>query len=1496
MSYKLCKPEATKMPKSFSSNFLSINPLTALTSPRHSDVFSKTKASHRPNTKGQPSVVLYRKTDKLPHYKFELNFKDSGYVTDGGIHKKRERYTNTNVHSPKHTFISSTSKGKPLVSSKSMRIKKQPNANLILITTCPNKNMSSHHNMLSPSKMRTNIASPKNRTSSAVTSPSNKKYTLSPSHQSSVKTKKKHHKDNNNTNINLPQQDQTSKASVQQQYNEEDKLNQQQLLLERDIKNLLRDSQLSKDDIDRRREFERKRQKLSDNGVCLKHIDKLLNGESPSQSESNEATGSVSAKNVYHPKIKQIHLKHKPQAYSTTNTNYNNATNNPSKLSSPSRQVLKPKIDNLEFCQQIQQRRKFKPKSKKGKPNNTKISINSSFRESSAKHNKPHTSSSASLLDSKASKATDYERLASQKKSHHHSQENIQKYMYVKRKNELLSEENKIKQTNKRILSNFQELFNLSNVRCFPKTTKHKLTKPKQHKYMSSSLNISTIIDENKFKNEVCGIKHILFQSDDAMLLLPLPSANHHSDSNTTIGSEHPHPDERTNEDAKRPVKKPESIMNSHHSKSMSHKHSEDNNEQIQEEDLLTSERNKPTVTSKYERTPNSPVPNKAVPSAHSTNANNNANTNLHHIDDNTRTTSDVVVTKDVNMPSLSHSYDTNTNPNHQHIDIGIEPRCVLNLVEILKLSIQRRVLYFLYEIYFSEMLIRQYIFAFDYFVALVKNYAFRQLENYVNYKSYYYNFIKAISPFLRRQFEFFMNQCQYRKRIEYLTEFLTKRIKLTCLEEIYFYGYERAAQQKRIIDIYKVLTRPYLTAAFETFARNVKRLETSGSSNRRNTFAFAYQSSSESYYIEPNSEGSPKLHNLYRMMESLPDRDIDLSVLKENAKEKIWKQSYAPQQRERDIMHSHSHSHDTSIKKSEDNNENGHGNGHGHGNVLAESIEGDEEHQTEQPQSKDKNNAETNEAYGDSDREITQELKQHAITEQDISVDKEQCNIDWVLHLPSSGNRSKENETRITNEKPKLEIIVEPPKETLLQDFPQPRPNKQSKTVIPNDNNNSNNTKIDLPFTPAVPKEPSTKQVVPSSDNITPTANKAPDVQHETSTDPFAQLDIDSLADAITNDIINSMVQQEIHKPKLLPHKHFLPQANPNNNLQLSQSGSLTSSSLNLNNSDKRDSSPKNASFTNTAFFSGANENVLAAYSFASVFNRTAKEKKRQHAIGLYNEQIGPQLIQLIKSEIIANYSEIFRNISSPLRNIPEGLMTSLVLENRELLTENYRLSQIHKEISEILNKQTLLDKFFPTNKAIRMRTSKWSGRPLEYDDMLNNCLIDAAIELINKERKYGDAGEPLPWSSRTRDIAFKYAADNPSKLASYIERQLTLLLNEKMGLISDNYEYLYAEQVNIERDRKIMESIKRELKEEEQQWSNFEIQETQLKLEVTDMILEQCYNEVVEILEHIEFSRKRPDLYQYKSIYACEEMPRLSFQMTTTNEGQDDSDVINM
>ncbi len=61
----------------------------------------------------------------------------------------------------------------------------------------------------------------------------------------------------------------------------------------------------------------------------------------------------------------------------------------------------------------------------------------------------------------------------------------------------------------------------------------------------------------------------------------------------------------------------------------------------------------------------------------------------------------------------------------------------------------------------------------------------------------------------------------------------------------------------------------------------------------------------------------------------------------------------------------------------------------------------------------------------------------------------------------------------------------------------------------------------------------------------------------------------------------------------------------------------------------------------------------------------------------------------------------------------------------------------------------------------------------------------------------------------------------------------------------------------------------------------------------------MEQLYNEIIEILEHVQYSRRRPDLYQNKSIYACEEIPKLSFQVTTTENLEsenEENDLMNM
>ena len=160
-----------------------------------------------------------------------------------------------------------------------------------------------------------------------------------------------------------------------------------------------------------------------------------------------------------------------------------------------------------------------------------------------------------------------------------------------------------------------------------------------------------------------------------------------------------------------------------------------------------------------------------------------------------------------------------------------------------------------------------------------------------------------------------------------------------------------------------------------------------------------------------------------------------------------------------------------------------------------------------------------------------------------------------------------------------------------------------------------------------------------------------------------------------------------------------------------------------------------------------------------------------------------------------------------------------------------------------------------------------------------MNLNIIDTSIELINKERAYGEVGEPFAYNSiRTRTIGYKYPENNPKKLVEHIRTNLFSYLNNPIFLIKDNT-------VNTD-EKNIINYFKKDLEENEEQWDDMEIVETQSKLEVTELILDQLYNEIIEILEHVQLSRKRPELYQNKSIYACEDIPKLSFQLTNEND----------
>ena len=234
---------------------------------------------------------------------------------------------------------------------------------------------------------------------------------------------------------------------------------------------------------------------------------------------------------------------------------------------------------------------------------------------------------------------------------------------------------------------------------------------------------------------------------------------------------------------------------------------------------------------------------------------------------------------------------------------------------------------------------------------------------------------------------------------------------------------------------------------------------------------------------------------------------------------------------------------------------------------------------------------------------------------------------------------------------------------------------------------------------------------------------------------------------------------------------------------------------------------------------------------------------------------------------------------------------MNCLALGDYNKIKDYYKIKMFKEELEDIIDKKSILSKFNKINNELRIKDNISSDN--YYDKIINECILDTTIELINKERLYYIEGEPLAWGPpRYEYIGEHDYRSDPKAFAKHICKSLFLLLNKKLGLMKDKYNILDHDKINLINGKRLDNFIKEELTEIDKEWDNLEIQETQAKLMTADYIFEMMLRENIEILEHIQYNRIRPDLYNNKSIYATADMPKLSFQKNDNNGYNDDFD----
>ena len=124
---------------------------------------------------------------------------------------------------------------------------------------------------------------------------------------------------------------------------------------------------------------------------------------------------------------------------------------------------------------------------------------------------------------------------------------------------------------------------------------------------------------------------------------------------------------------------------------------------------------------------------------------------------------------------------------------------------------------------------------------------------------------------------------------------------------------------------------------------------------------------------------------------------------------------------------------------------------------------------------------------------------------------------------------------------------------------------------------------------------------------------------------------------------------------------------------------------------------------------------------------------------------------------------------------------------------------------------------------------------------------------------RPYGKTGEPLEWSMKPR-----YAYKNPEDLIFILTnaKEIVLEFNSMEAGILPSTEFLFNSKFDEEmfaetRERHLADILGQEVLEMEDLWLNYEVEETQAKLEVADSIFDILIGEAVNILCTVEANK---------------------------------------
>lgn len=220
------------------------------------------------------------------------------------------------------------------------------------------------------------------------------------------------------------------------------------------------------------------------------------------------------------------------------------------------------------------------------------------------------------------------------------------------------------------------------------------------------------------------------------------------------------------------------------------------------------------------------------------------------------------------------------------------------------------------------------------------------------------------------------------------------------------------------------------------------------------------------------------------------------------------------------------------------------------------------------------------------------------------------------------------------------------------------------------------------------------------------------------------------------------------------------------------------------------------------------------------------------------------PDQIQLYIQELIERlypyFAELKSIISKPLRKNPLEILGKM-----NDLAKCYPIEWEFSTCPAIINSQF----FIELDKIREIIVNEEIKIPQKIHDKM---IFDNCNEFLQTLRPYGLIGVPAPWSDSLRIL--KHTDFNLQQYLYMLKVKIFELSNFNAGKIQD-HSFLIAsggkeDGVQNSREEKLGVLIAEDINNREPTWINYELEETQTKLEVSDLVLETLISETINFL----------------------------------------------